>query len=56
VLFGEIKKVFVLADNDTLVEFGVPANIAVEGVHQADVQHVLAIESAFAQVLGEGYG
>jgi hypothetical protein len=55
-LFGEIEKVFVLADNDALFKFSMPANLAVEGVAQASLQDVLAIESAFAQVLGEGRG
>ena len=55
-LLGKIKKVFILADNDALLKFGVAANVAVEGVPQAGLQHVLAIESAFAQVLGEGRG
>ncbi len=55
-LLGEIKKVFIFTDNDALLEFGVPANIAVESVHQADLQHVLAIEPAVTQVLREGRG
>ncbi len=31
-LLGKIKKVFILADNDALLKFGVAANVAVEGV------------------------
>jgi hypothetical protein len=40
--------------NDASLKFGVPANLAVEGVAQAGLQDVLAIETALAKVLGEG--
>jgi hypothetical protein len=53
-LFGEVKKIFIFADNDASLKFGVPANLAVEGVAQAGLQDVLAIETALAKVLGEG--
>jgi len=53
---GEIKKIFILADNDAALKFGVPANLTVEGITQARLQDVLAIEAALAQVFGEGDG
>ncbi len=55
-LLGEIKKLFIFADNDALLKFGISANLAVEGVPQSSLQHMLAIVSAFAQVLGKDSG
>jgi hypothetical protein len=52
-LFGEVKKIFILADNDASLKFGVPANLAVEGVAQASLQDVLAVETALAKIWGE---
>ncbi len=45
-----------LGDHDAFLKFRVAANVAVRGVTQAGRQDVLAIETAFAQVLREGGG
>lgn len=52
-LLGEVKEVFIFANDDAILKFGVAANDAVRGVAQARLKYVLAIESAIAQVFGE---
>jgi hypothetical protein len=53
-LFGEVKEVFIFADDDAVLKFGVAANGDVRGVTQACIEDVLAIESAIAEVISEG--
>jgi len=53
-LLGEVKEIFILANNDALLKFGVAPNVAVNGVAQARFQDVLTIESAIAKISSEG--
>ncbi|HZV87828.1 MAG TPA: hypothetical protein VFF95_09790 [Candidatus Binatus sp.] len=52
-LLGEVKEVFVFANDDPSLKFGVAANGAIRGVAQACLKDVLAIESAVAQMFGK---
>jgi hypothetical protein len=52
-LLGEIKEIFIFANDDAVLKFGVAANGVIGGVTQARLKDMLAIESAIAQVFGE---
>jgi hypothetical protein len=52
-LLGEVEEVFVFANDDASLKFGVAANGAIRGVAQARLKYVLAVESAVAQMFGE---
>jgi hypothetical protein len=49
-LFCEVNEIFILADNNVPLNFGVSANVAVQRGTQAGLQDVLAIETALAQI------
>ncbi len=53
-LAGEIKEVFVLANNDPLLSLGIAANLNVQGLGQADIKNMLAIKTSLSQILGQG--
>ena len=52
----DVEEIFVLADDDAFVQFGMPANVTVACVAQTSFQNVLAIESSPSQILGERDG
>jgi len=53
-LLGEVKEVLIFADDDAVLKFCVAANGGICGITQARLKDALTIESAIAQVIGEG--
>jgi hypothetical protein len=55
-LLGEVNEIFIFADDDAVLKFGVAANGDVCGVTRTRLEDVLAIESAIAELTARATG